>query len=110
MTLRRNTITSRRSTYSAPAASNASVARAVRIPIALASTEYEDEALQPLGDDGYLVYLGSHRDVSDERLAAAVTAQLTRPRALRVMRFPTDDAWLWQELQGVATAGTPNGL
>ena len=82
----------------------------LRVPtIALASTEYEDEALQPLGDDGYLVYLGSHRDVSDERLAAAVTAQLTRPRALRVMRFPADDAWLWQELQAVATAGTPNG-
>ncbi len=83
----------------------------LRVPtIAVGSTEHEDEALQALGDDGYLVYLGSHRDVSDEQLAAAVTAQLTRPLALRVMRFPADDAWLWQELQGVATAVTPNGL
>jgi len=77
----------------------------LRVPtIALGATEYEDEALRALGDGGYVRYLGSGRDVSDDRLAAAITSQLTQPEVFRTMPFPSDDSWLWQELQGVSAA------
>jgi UDP-2,4-diacetamido-2,4,6-trideoxy-beta-L-altropyranose hydrolase len=70
--------------------------------IAVAATAHEEQALQALGRTGYLRYLGSHRHVSDDELAAALTRQLTQPEVFRVMSFPPDDSWVWQELH-VAT-------
>jgi len=77
----------------------------LRVPtIALAATEHEAEALRALGDGGYLRYLGSGGVVSDDHLAATISSQLTHPEVFRTMRFPSDDSWLWRELQGVSPA------